>query len=87
MKHFWDQQRNAWAMLLQPHPGHANLMICYGLLGKSTHVPLKVDTPAERKAFKEWFVKTRKERGSMSSVEEPDYQKQMKKYHGELTTY
>jgi hypothetical protein len=88
MKNFWDQQRNAWALLLQKHPVHANLMIAYGLPGKSVQVPiLKEGSPAEQKEFKEWWARTRKGRGSQSSLTEPDYKKQMKKYHGELQTY
>ena len=83
MKNFWDQQRNIWSLLFQPHPKLQQCMIGFGLPGKSEKVTIMEEgSEEEKKAYKEWWKKIRKERkitGSTTSLKNPDYRK---KIHG-----
>ena len=87
MKNFWDQQRNEWAVFLQPHPKHKKNMVCFGISGEPSSVEiLKTGTKEEKKAYKEWWKKIREERkvtGSVTSLENIDYRK---KIHGKGKT-
>lgn len=81
MKNFYDQQRNIWAVFMQPNPKNKKSMICFGVAGKSIAVDVMIKgSEKEKKAYKEWWVKVRKERKNISS---DNYLSGVKKgYHG-----
>ena len=86
MKNFWDQQRNIWAVFLQPHPHHKKNMVCFGISGEPTAVEiLKTGTPEERKAYKKWWKKIREERKEIGP--RTTLHRERKKMHGELQTH
>ena len=78
MSNFWDQQRNVWAVFLQPHPEHKKNMVCFGIAGKPSCVDVLIEgSEEEKKAYKEWWKKVRKERKNITAN---DYTK--KGFHG-----
>ena len=83
MKNFYDQQRNIWSVFLQPHPRDNKSMVCFGIAGKSLAVDVMIEgSDEEKKAYKEWWVKVRKERKNITS---DDYLSSVKKgYHGKV---
>jgi hypothetical protein len=74
MTNFWDQQRNMWAVFMQPHPKHKQNMVCFGISGEPHEVDiLKTGTPAERKAFKRWWKNIREKRQLIGSTRAKAY--------------
>lgn len=63
MKHFWEVQRNTWAVVMQPDPRSRQYTICYGLPGMSDAIDTFVKGSEEEQiAFKEYWKKQREER-------------------------
>ena len=83
LQHFWDVQRNVWALFIQPHPRHKNNTMCFGIPGRSGRTDvMEHGSKQEKKAFKKWWKKKREERmiiGSQTSLTKP-------KLHGKIKT-